>query len=55
MFFSVSFGSVCWYFIAKCLAGKTYSRDIFRFEGSPYRDQIEELFIIMVVICIPNT
>jgi len=25
-----------------------YSRDIFRVEGFPYEDQIEELFIVMV-------
>jgi len=30
------------------LAGKTYSRDVFHVEGFPYKDQIEELFIVMV-------
>ena len=34
--------------LAKWLAGKTYSRDIFRVEGFPYKDQIEEIFIVMV-------
>jgi len=39
------------------LAGKTfYSRDIFRVKGFPYKDQTEELFIVMVyIVCIPNT
>jgi len=39
--------------LAKCLAGKTfYSRDIFRDDGFPYKDQIDELLIVMVSHCI---
>jgi len=39
----------------KWLAGKNYSRDIFRVEGFflqglPYKDHIEELFIVMVLL-----
>ena len=33
---------------AKWLAGKTYSRDIFHVEGFSHKDQIEELFPVMV-------
>jgi len=34
------------------LAGKTYSRDIFRIKGFPLqRLQIEELFIVIVLFC----
>jgi len=41
--FSVSFGFV-------------YSGDIFCVEGFPYKDQIEESFIVMVncTVCTPN-
>ena len=34
--------------LAKWLAGKTYSHDIWRVEGFPYKDQTEESFIVMV-------
>jgi len=39
------------------LAGKTYSRDIFRVEGFPYKDEIEELglFIAIVSFCVFQT
>jgi len=31
------------------MAGKTYSFDIFVLKGVPYKDQIEELFIVIVL------
>jgi len=36
--------------LAKWLAEKTYSRDIFRVEGFPYEHHIEELFIVMILL-----
>ena len=43
--------------LAKWLAGKTYSGDIFRVEGFPNKDQIEELDYILLwfTVSIPNT
>jgi len=34
---------------------KTYSPDIFHVEGFLYKDQLDELFTVMVFVCIPNT
>jgi len=43
---------------AKWLSGKTYSHEYWLFcvEGFPYKDQIEELFIVKwFIVCISNT
>jgi len=50
VYLPVSFGFACQY-VSQVIGWEDYahcSRDIFHVEGFPYKDQIEELFIVMV-------